>query len=204
MSKIAIIGASGNVGTQLVAEALRRNYTVTAIARDPSKLGQRPGLELKAVDLHDEQALQSAVAGQSVAISSVRFNGLNPAAIIDPVKAAHVPRLIVVGGAASLDVAPGKRLPDSPHFPAAYKAEATAGAAFLDTLRQERELDWTFISPSAEFVDGERTGHFRLGHDDLLTDANGRSWISYQDFAIALFDEVEKPAHSRQRFTVGY
>ncbi|MGB8420755.1 NAD(P)-dependent oxidoreductase [Paraburkholderia sp.] len=204
MSKIAIIGASGNVGTQLVAEALRRHHTVTAIARDPSKLGQLPGLELKPVDLNDEQALQNAIAGHDVVISSVRFDGLRPAAIIGPVKAADVPRLIVVGGAASLDVAPDVRLLDSPHFPAAYKAEATAGIAFLDTLRLEHQLDWTFISPSAEFVDGQRTGHFRLGHDDLLTDANGRSWISYQDYAIALLDEVEKPAHPRQRFTVGY
>lgn len=204
MSKIAIIGASGNVGTQLVAEALRRHHTVTAIARDPSKLGQLPGLELKPVDLNDEEALQNAIAGHDVVISSVRFDGLRPAAIIGPVKAAHVPRLIVVGGAASLNVAPGERLLDSPHFPAAYKAEATAGTTFLDELRLEHQLDWTFISPSAEFVDGQRTGHFRLGHDDLLTDANGRSWISYQDYAIALLDEVEKPAHPRKRFTVGY
>jgi hypothetical protein len=204
MSKIAIIGASGNVGTQLVAEALRRNHTVTAIARDPSKLGQHLGLELKSIDITREQALQSAIAGHDVVISSVRFDGLHPAAIIGPVKAAHVSRLIVVGGAASLNMAPNTRLLDSPHFPIAYRGEATAGAAFLDMLLQEHELDWTFISPSAEFVNGERTGHFRLGHDDLLTDTNGRSWISYQDYAIALFDEMEKPAHPRQRFTVGY
>ncbi len=110
----------------------------------------------------------------------------------------------MVGGAASLNVAPGQRLLDSPHFPAEYKAEAGAAAAFLDALRYERALDWTFVSPSAEFVNGERTGTFRIGKDDLLTDADGRSWISYQDYAIALFDELERPAHSRERFTVGY
>lgn len=111
-----------------------------------------------------------------------------------------------MGGAASLYVAPNERLLDSPHFPAAYKAEATAAAAFLDTLQREREreLDWTFMSPSAEFIDGERTGHFRIGRDDLLVDPKGRSWISYQDFAIALFDELDSPSHPRQRFTVGY
>ncbi len=93
---------------------------------------------------------------------------------------------------------------DSEGFPAEYKAEASAGAEFLDVLRQEKELDWTFLSPSAEFVETERTGKFRLGQDDLLVSAEGRSWISFADFAIALIDEVESPKHSRQRFTVGY
>jgi len=204
MSAIAIVGASGNVGMQLVVEGLRRNHTVTAIARDPSKLGQHAGLKLKSVDLHNTKALEAALRGHDAVISSVRFEGLRPPMIIEPVKAARVARLLVVGGAASLNVAPGQRMLDSPHFPAEYKAEAGAAAAFLDELRHERELDWTFVSPSAEFVSGERTGKFRIAKDELLTDATGRSWISYQDFAIALFDELERPVHSRQRFTVGY
>ncbi len=204
MSKIAIVGASGNVGTRLVAEALRRNHTVTAIARDPSKLGHHTGLKLKSVDLHDTKALEAAIKGHDAVISSVRFEGLRPSTIIEPVKVARVARLLVVGGAASLNVAPGQRLLESPHFPAEYKAEASAAAAFLDALQHERELEWTFISPSAEFVSGERTGKFRIGKDELLTDATGRSWISFQDFAIALFDELERPVHLRQRFTVGY
>jgi uncharacterized protein len=204
MSTIAIIGASGNVGTQLVAEALRRHHTVTAISRDPSKLGQHAGLELKSVDFHDAKALLAAVKGHDAVVTSIRFEGLRPSTIIEPVEAARVPRLLVVGGAASLNVAPGQRLLDSPHFPAQYKAEASAAAAFLDALRQKSKLEWTFISPSAEFVNGERTGTFRIGKDDLLTDTNGRSWISYQDFAIALFNELEHPVHLRQRFTVGY
>jgi putative NADH-flavin reductase len=204
MSRIAIVGASGNVGTQLVVEALRRHQGVTAIARNPSKLGQHAGLELKSVDLHDVKAFEAALKGHDAVISSVRFEGLRPSAIIEPVKSAQIARLLVVGGAASLNVAPGQRLLDSPHFPVAYKAEAGAAAAFLDALRHERELEWTFVSPSAEFVSGERTGTFRIGKDDLLTDANGRSWISYQDFAIALLDELERPVHLRRRFTVGY
>ncbi|MCF4993904.1 NAD(P)-dependent oxidoreductase, partial [Pseudomonas gessardii] len=93
---------------------------------------------------------------------------------------------------------------DSEGFPAQYKAEASAGAVFLETLRQEKALDWTFLSPSAEFVETERTGAFRLGQDDLLVSSEGRSWISFADFAIALIDEVDTPKHSRQRFTVGY
>jgi len=110
----------------------------------------------------------------------------------------------VVGGAGSLEVAPGKALVDTPEFPAAYKTEALAGRAFLETLRAEKELDWTFISPSAFFEPGERTGGYRLGADQLLADANGKSWISMEDYAIAMADEIEKPAHSRRRFTVGY
>jgi putative NADH-flavin reductase len=112
--------------------------------------------------------------------------------------------LLVVGGAASLYVGPGQRVLDLPDFPEMYRSEAAAGAAFLDALRRERELEWTFVSPSAEFVDGPRTRKFRIGVDELLVDNNGRSWISFADFAIAFLDEFESGAHIKQRFTVGY
>jgi len=115
-----------------------------------------------------------------------------------------VKRLLVVGGAGSLFAAPGLKVIDTPNFPDAYRAEASAGGVFLDALRNEKELDWTFLSPSAEFVEGERTGKFRLGKDDLLVSAEGRSWITFADYAIAFIDELEKPAHSRQRYTAGY
>ena len=92
----------------------------------------------------------------------------------------------------------------TPGFPVAYKAEAEKGAAFLDLLGQETELSWTFLSPSALFTAGERTGKFRIGTDQLLTAADGKSWVSYEDFAVALADEIERPAHIRKRFTVGY
>ena len=98
----------------------------------------------------------------------------------------------------------GTKVIDSEGFPEEYKPEATAGGRYLETLRKEQDLDWTFLSPSAEFVEGERTGKFRLGKDHLLFGADGKSWITFADFAIALLDEVEHPAHSRQRFTVGY
>ena len=204
MSNIAIIGATGRAGSQLLEEALRRGHSVTAIARDTSKIGERAGVISKNVDALDAPALQAAVAGHDVVISAAHFTTLPSSAVIGPVKNAGVKRLLVVGGAGSLLLPDGTRVIDSKGFPEEYKTEAGAGALFLESLREEHELDWTFLSPSAEFVEGERTGTFRVGKDDLLVSSAGRSWITFADYAIALMDEVEKPAHSRQRFTVGY
>lgn len=204
MSKIAIIGATGRAGSQLLEEALRRGHSVTAIARDTSKLGERAGVVSKNLDVLDAQALQAAVAGHDVVISAAHFATIPASAVIGPVKQAGVKRLLVVGGAGSLLLPDGSRVIDAANFPAEYKAEASAGAQFLEALRQEQELDWSFLSPSALFVEGERRGTFRLGKEHLLVDGEGQSQISFADFAIALLDEVEKPAHSRQRFTVGY
>lgn len=204
MSKIAIIGATGRAGSQLLEEALRRGHSVTAIARDTSKIGERAGVVSKNVDVLDAQALQAAVTGHDVVISAAHFATIPSAAVIEPVKRAGVKRLLVVGGAGSLLLPDGTRVIDSEGFPEAYKAEASAGAVFLEDLRREQQLDWTFVSPSAEFVEGERSGTFRLGKDDLLVSSAGRSWITFADYAIALIDEVETPKHARQRFTVGY
>ncbi|WP_439877937.1 NAD(P)-dependent oxidoreductase [Pseudomonas prosekii] len=204
MSKIAIIGATGRAGSQLLEEALRRGHSVTAIARDTAKIGARAGVVSKNVDALDAEALQAAIAGHDVVISAAHFATLPASAVIGPVKNAGVKRLLVVGGAGSLLLPDGGRVIDSEGFPEEYKAEASAGALFLEDLRQEQQLDWTFVSPSAEFVEGERTGTFRVGKDDLLVSAQGRSWITFADYAIALLDEVEGPKHSRQRFAVGY
>ncbi|MNV12129.1 NmrA-like family protein [compost metagenome] len=204
MSKIAIIGATGRAGSQLLEEALRRGHSVTAIARDTSKIDPREGVASKAVDALDAAALQAAIAGHDVVISAAHFATLPASAVVGPVKKAGVKRLLVVGGAGSLLLPDGARVIDSEGFPEAYKAEASAGAEFLANLREERDLDWTFLSPSAEFVEGERTGKFRIGQDDLLVSSEGRSWITFADYAIAMLDEVEAPKHSRQRFTVGY
>ena len=164
--KIAIIGATGRVGTRLIDEALRRGHQVTAIARTASKLPARAGLTAKDVDVADQAALVAALAGNDVAFSTVRFLQANADQIVGAVKKAGVPRLLVVGGAGS--------------------------------------LNWTFVSPSAIFEPGERTGHFRVGKDTLLVDANGKPWVSMEDYAIGFLDETEKPAHPRQRFTIGY
>ncbi|AZF09767.1 Rrf2-linked NADH-flavin reductase [Pseudomonas sp. R2-37-08W] len=204
MSKIAIIGATGRAGSQLLEEALRRGHTVTAIARNTDTLAGRPGVTAKGVDALDADALQQAVSGNDVVISAAHFATLPASAVIGPVKKAGVKRLLVVGGAGSLLLPDGSRVIDSPGFPAEYKTEASAGAEFLETLRQEKELDWTFLSPSALFDGTERTGKFRLGQDDLLVNSDGTSSISFADYAIAMLDEVETPKHSRKRFTVGY
>ncbi|WP_448109159.1 NAD(P)-dependent oxidoreductase [Pseudomonas azerbaijanoccidentalis] len=204
MSKIAIIGATGRAGSQLLEEALRRGHSVTAIARDTSKIGQRAGVVTRNVDALDASALQDAIAGHDVVISAAHFATLPASAVVGPVKKAGVKRLLVVGGAGSLLLPDGTRVIDSAGFPEAYKAEASAGAEFLGTLREEKDLDWTFLSPSAEFVEGERTGKFRAGQDDLLVSSEGRSWITFADYAIAMLNEVETPKYSKLRFTVGY
>ena len=205
MSNIAILGITGRAGSRIAAELLQRGHAVTGIARNVAKAEARPGLSLKQADATQLDALVPLLRGHDVVISSTHFaGGIDAATAIAAAKQAGVPRLLVVGGAGSLEIAPGKALVDTPEFPAAYKAEALAGRVFLETLRAEKELDWTFISPSAFFEPGERTGSYRLGGNQLLADANGKSWVSMEDYAIAMADEIEKPAHPRQRFTVGY
>jgi uncharacterized protein len=177
---------------------------VTAIVRNPEKIAAQANVTPTKGDVTDQAGLARLLAGHDAAISSVRFLASDPVKLIAAARESKVGRYLVVGGAGSLEVAPGVRLVTTPGFPVAYKAEAEAGAAFLDLLRTERELNWTFLSPSALFVAGERTGKFRLGTDQLLTAADGKSSISFEDFAVALADEIERPAHIRQRFTVGY
>ena len=203
MAKIALIGASGNAGSRILKELSDRGHQVTAIARNPEKIAALPNVVAKKGDVFDQAALSELLKGHDAVISSVHFTASDPATLIDAVRASGVQRYLVVGGAGSLEIAPGQRVVDLPDFPAAYKAEATKGAEFLDKLKQEKQLDWTFLSPSAEFVPGERTGKFRIGKDNLLSNDQG-SRISFEDYAIALADEIEKPQHSRQRFTVGY
>ena len=201
--KIVLIGATGNAGSRILAELSRRGHAVTAIARHPEKVPALTGVTALKADADDVAGLAVALRDHDAVISSVHFTASDPRKLIEAVHASGVGRYLVVGGAGSLEVAPGVKLIETPEFPAIYKAEAAAGGVFLDLLRQETKLDWTFLSPSALFVPGERTGKFRLGGDQLLVNDKGSS-ISFEDYAIALADEIEKPAHSRQRFTVGY
>lgn len=202
--QVALIGAGGRVGSRLATELLRRGHSVTGIERNPEKIGARQGLTVKRGDATQPATLAPLIGGHDAVLSASRFQTSDANALLTAVKSAGVTRLLVVGGAGSLETAPGKALVDTPGFPEAYKAEARAGGQFLQVLRKEHTLDWTFLSPSAEFAPGERTGHFRLGGDELLVDAKGKSWISMEDFAIAMVDELEHPRHSRRRFTVGY
>lgn len=205
MSHIAILGITGRAGSRIAHELLQRGHTVTGIARKVGDVAPRAGLTVQAGDAMQPDALSALLRGHDAVVSATRFDGGSDAAsVIAATRQAGVPRLLVVGGAGSLEVAPGVAVVDTPNFPAAYKAEALAGRVFLNTLLGEQALDWTFLSPSALFEPGERTGQFRLGGDTLLSDAAGQSRISMEDFAIALVDEIESPKHSRQRFTVGY
>jgi len=205
MTHVAILGITGRAGSRIATELLRRRHTVTGIARNVAPAAAQPGLTLKAGDVTDAETLAALLKGHDVVVSSTRFvGGTDAATLIAAARQAGVKRVIVVGGAGSLEVAPGVALVDTPEFPEIYKAEAIGGSAFLQTLRAETELDWTFLSPSALFEPGERTGRFRLGGDRLLVDASGNSHISMEDYAIALADELETPKHSRARFTVGY
>src|SRR5579872_4965828 len=161
--KIAVVGASGNAGSRIVAELARRGHSVTAIARNPEKIATLPKVVARRGDAKDRAALTGLLAGHDVAISSIHFLASDPEALIGAAKDSAVGRYLVVGGAGSLEVAPGVRLVTTPGFPVVYKAEAEKGAAFLDSLLAEKELNWTFLSPSALFTAGERTGKFRLG-----------------------------------------
>ncbi|CDX15346.1 conserved hypothetical protein [Mesorhizobium sp. ORS 3324] len=201
--KIALIGASGQVGSRLLKELSDRGHAITAIARNPEKIAVLSGVTAVKGDAFDKDGLAALIKGHDAVISSVHFTASDPDTLIAAVRASGVKRYLVVGGAGSLEVAPGKRLVDTPEFPAAYKAEALKGGDFLGKLKTVNDLDWTFLSPSALFVAGERTGKFRLGKDALLTTDKGSS-ISFEDYAIAMADEIENPKHIRQRFTIGY
>lgn len=200
---IAVIGATGRAGREITAELVRRGHNVTAIARHPDAALSSPLVKRVAGDVADPDGLSKLLPGHDAVVSAVHFLDCDPAKLVRAVRAAGVPRYLVVGGAASLEVAPGQKLIDQPNFPREYEAEARAGIAFLDYLRGIDDLDWAFLSPAALLFEGPRLGTFRLGKDMLIANAEGSS-ISFADYAIAFVDEVEHPNHVRQRFAVGY
>lgn len=202
--KVALIGATGNIGTKILAELVARGHMVTAIARNPEKLSPSAKVKVVAADADDTDALADALRGHDAVISSVPFAPGLSESIIAAVKQSGIKRYIMVGGAGSLEVAPGKMLKETLTLPEPIKKILDEAAAILARLRGEHELEWTFFSPAAEIGPGERTGKFRLGGDQLVTDANGKSRISYDDYAIALVDELERGQHIRKRFTIAY
>lgn len=212
--KIALIGATGFVGSAILQEALQRGHEVTAIVRHPERGKPHAKLRSQKGDVYNEEDVARLVAGHDAVISAFNPGWSHPdiynqqvkgtQAIINGVKKAGIKRLLFVGGAGSLEVKPGVQSVDLPEFPSEYKQGALATREALNMLRKETGLDWSFLSPSADISPGQRTGQFRLGMDQLLKDANGQSRISTEDYAMAMIDEVEQSTHIRRRFTVGY
>ena len=203
--KIAVLGASGKGGAEIAKEAASRGHEVLGLSRHPENIPAADGITAKECDAENAEALAKAIKGVDAVISALHFN-VTAKHLLGAVKAAGVPRLLVMGGAASLKNADGVRLYDSPDFPENIKPFVIGGIHFLDALRDEREVDWTFFSPAMLIFVGERqgSGSFRLGTDELVVDDNGESKISYADYAIAMVDELEAHNYSRSRFTVGY
>lgn len=215
--KIVLIGATGNVGRRIAAEALERGHEVVGVVRDPSAVASPdPRIRLVKGDATDPASVAEVVRGADAVVSAIsprpNARGLpapslaaNARALIAGLREAGVTRVLYVGGASSLEVAPGTMLADLPDFPAAYRDEAREGREALDVWRGEAEgLDWTYLSPAAEIGPGERTGRYRTTDDQLLVDAHGKSAISFEDYAVAVLDELENPAHVARRFGVAY
>jgi len=201
--KLAVLGASGRAGSQITSEAAQRGHDVLAIARHPEKIPAGQGITAVAGDAADADALAALIAGKDAVISALHFD-VPAQMLLDALRKAGVPRLLVTGGAASLEVAPGVRLIDTPEFPAEWKEFALGGITFFDALKPVTDIDWTFFSPPALIFEGPRTGSYRAGTDQLVADENGESKISFADYAIAMIDELEGHRHSRARFTAAY
>ncbi|WP_020413929.1 NAD(P)-dependent oxidoreductase [Microbulbifer variabilis] len=210
---IALIGASGFIGSALLVEALARGHRVTALVTHPEKLQTQERLTATQTDVLNTTQLADLLRGHDAVISAFSGHAQQDIhgyylrgfeSILNACKEAGIDRLLVVGGAGSLEVAPGVHLLETPQFPPEWKASALGALDALKRLKQENTLQWTFLSPAALIEPGERTGHFRLGGDQLMVDRDGRSRISLEDYAIAMIDELEQPQHIQQRFSVAY
>jgi putative NADH-flavin reductase len=216
--KIVLIGASGFVGTALLKEALLRGYEVTAIVRHPENIKEKnASLHVKKADVFNEDELASILKGHDAVVSAYNAGWTNPniyddflkgsQSIQNAVKKSGVKRYLFVGGAGSLEIAPGIQLVDTPQFPAEYKAGAVAARDYLNILKKESELEWTFLSPAILMHPGikdGRTGKYRVGTDSPVFDSNNESRLSVEDLSIALLDELEKGNFIRKRFTAAY
>lgn len=209
--KIAIFGANGMVGKRILDEAVSRKHDVTVIARNPSKYDGAENFSVVAGDATDSASVAQAAAGSDVVISAVGPNNASPETVIKAAQAllegtekAGVRRLFFVGGAGSLTVG-GVRLIDTPNFPEAWRPIAEAHVNALEVFKNSTaDVDWVSVSPPALIEPGERTGKYRVGEDELLTDDNGESRISVEDYAAALLDEAENAKFKRQRITFAY
>jgi putative NADH-flavin reductase len=208
--KVVLFGATGKSGSRLLQELVSRGHQVTAVARDVSKLPASSSVKVQQDDLSDARHTADVVRGADAVISAYAPPANDTDALIgvtqrqvEAVRKSGVDRLLVVGGAGGLEVAPGVSLIDSGHLPAPYLPIATSHVKALDVLRRS-DVDWTYVAPAAFFEPGTRTGKFRVGKDELVTGANGESRISMEDYAIALVDELENGTNRRKRISVGY
>lgn len=220
--KVALIGASGFVGSAILRELLDRGYVVEALVNHPEKIKvESPSLTVKKVDVANEQELTDDLRGFENVISAYNPGWANPniyedtltnyPKILAAAKKAGVKRLLIVGGAGTLFVKPGVRLVDTGTLPAEWlPGVKSLGEFYLNTLMKENDIDWVFFSPAGNLGDmgakgpGKRTGVYRLGKDDMIFDKDGNSFISVEDYAKAMVDELASPAHHRERFTIGY
>jgi putative NADH-flavin reductase len=201
---IALAGATGNIGSRILDEALRRGHRVTGLTRDPAKLGAREGLQAKKANTAEVAALADVLKGHDAAVLSVKWNENDVHQVLDALRKAGVKRCQFVVGAGSLLRKDGRTHFDHMAEKGIQPPTSKPAALALAEVQKVTDLDWTAISPPASIQPGERTGKFRLGRDHLLEDDNGKSEISREDFAIAILDEIEKPRHIRQRFTAAY
>lgn len=216
MTNIAVFGANGTIGSAIVREALDRGHTVTAVVRDRAKVTERhANLTVTTGDVLDAQSVAAAAKGHDVVVSAVGGgDGPGHIATIKPAAVAlteglrtlgeQAPRLITVGGAGSLRTPGGNQVWDAPGLPDFLLQIMHAHGDALDYYRTVTDVDWTNISPAAMIEPGTRTGSYRTALEDLVTDDEGNSTISVEDYAVALLDEIEQPSHRRQRFAVGY
>ena len=216
MKKIVIIGATGYVGSAILKEALGRGHQVKAIVRDPSKLTLiHPHLKVVGGSVTDTDFLSRELAKSDAVISAFNPGWSNPniyeetlegyGSILCAVRNSGVHRFLMVGGAGSLLVAPGRQLMDEPDVHKKLLPGIRGMAkVYTDLLLPEKSVDWVFLSPAANMAPGERTGKFRLGKDELIVDESGDSNISVEDFAVAMIDELEQEKHHQERFTLGY
>jgi len=216
MKKTALIGASGFVGSAILKELLSRGYEVEALVRNPENVKvNNPHLTVKKVDVADTKALAADLKGYDTIISAYNPGWTNPdiynltlqnyPRILEAAKEAGVKRLLIVGGAGTLFCAPGLRVVDSGAIPAEIMGGVKSlGKFYLETLNNEKDIDWVFFSPAGVLEPGEATGTYRLGKDDLIVDSNGNSHITVGDYAKAMVDELDTPSNHKERFTIGY
>lgn len=216
MTNIAVFGAAGNIGSRIVAEAASRGHQVTAVAHDPSRITDRPaGLRVVEGGVFDADTVSDVLKDQDAVVLALGGAGASGdpdlyvragRTLVDALRALGdaAPRLLVVGGAGSLEAAPGVRVMDSPGFPEVAKPEAGAAGRALDFYRTVTDVQWTFLSPAKVIAPGDRTGTYRTGTEQPVEDANGESRISTEDYAVAMIDEIENPRFAGRRFTVGY